>query len=65
MRFKCKQGGLDPIKSKRELNLICKLNVGIGFEIHSDAYLWLHLWCSSYALSLLQGEQGWLLSIFM
>ena len=65
MRFKCKQEGLDPIKSKRELNLIYELNVGISFEIHSNAHFWLHLWCSSHALSLLQGEQGWLLSIFM
>ena len=63
MRFKCKQGGLDPITSKRELNLIYKLDVGVGFEIHSNAYFWLHLWFSSYALSLLQGEQGWLLKL--
>ena len=60
MRFKCKQGGLDPINSKRELNLIYKLNVGVGFEIHSNTYFWLHLWRSGHALPLLQGEQGWL-----
>lgn len=63
MRFKCKQGGLDPITSKRELNLIYKLDVGVGFEIHSNAYFWVHLWCSGHALPLLQGEQGWLLKL--